>query len=431
MSKSRVFFIAACLAALAGEQSFAAIRPQDRDNVRETGLPLDATDDKHVRAWKSATPAQRNDYGYYEALGLLPPRGGAPHAAAAGGIGGLFIDYTDEDSMRDAAPIILRSYRLPPRDDLYIAPTVHLLRMHHRIPTKNEIEREYDARLTPFVRTTKSLVDNIDSKSMHEVNTEFTAAINALPPEALNLRTVAGSADAQAAIAYMKTLLDQQIRLLKGHGLAIIHTPQYENRGYAINILYGGNLAFQHAASSTFPAMTDVLGASFTARSHLIHQLQYDAVMSDFAPTLAKCKGDQFFPLIEILMLPPPASTATSADLASRLLDRMEPTVITTMQALITRHLPHLHAGAILSLLLKNKEAESIFRDLDKFIDQKPQEVQKKARAKYGVLEALSKRSDALDPTKKINGPGGRADLKKVMDNLELLLQNAVKYGER
>ena len=152
MSTSRVFFIAACLAALAGEQSFAAIRPQDRQNVRETGLPLDATNDDHVRAWKNATPAQRKDYGYYEALGLLPPRGGGGHGA---GPAGLVLDDAVLNNDAVLNPImahIANEIGIVPQAQVFLFLKPYLQRFHHAPADARELNRFMEQNLTPFLR---------------------------------------------------------------------------------------------------------------------------------------------------------------------------------------------------------------------------------------------------------------------------------------
>lgn len=434
MFSSKVLFVATCFASLLVEPTFAAIRPQDRANTTRTCFTgphdcLDGTNDAHVRAYKAAVAAGRKkDRQFYEDLGILPPLGGAH--AAPGGFG--YIDFTDDDSMRYAAPLILHHYKMPHKDDLYINATFDLLKMHSRVPTKAEIEHLYDSRLTPFIRRAKRLIDTIDTATLHHVQTEAQAVIDTIPADGLNVRTVAGCLDAQAAISFIKQAIEQQIDLLQAAAdLTVLDSDAYQKRTFIVNIFYGGNDPFQKAASNTTPSMFDVLSALFNKRSLAIYRLENALIMDHFDVILAQCNANQHLPLISWLKLPAPGGGNTSPRLASTIIDRMEPKALQFLSGLINKYLPQPHAGAILHVLLQDKDTAALYANLDKFIHQKPQETQKKARSKFGILEALAKRESSLDATKKIIGPGARQEVKTVMDNLHLLLQNAVDHGEK
>lgn len=421
---------------------WASLNPADKVKMKKV-YGLDFGNPTH-QSWyleaKREGRGEETQRPWYVTKGYLPALGGAavaapapaPAAGGGGAMGGLVIDYDHDDSLRAAAVIILRNYSLSHTDGVYIRATFDLLKSTRNIPTKAEIERLYDSRLTPFIRKIRNIIHKIDSTPFDTLKTFTEDAIKSLPPEALSIRTVAASEDAQAVIDYIKELLSDQIEILKkAKNRKDLKGAGYAKRGMIINILYGGNEAFQDAASNTTPSMIDGPNSLFKERTTLIRALEYKAVMKNFRNEMKRCETEKFLPLIQILRLPAPTYRPATPVFVSRIIDRLDDPVHMVINGLITKHLLPVHAGAILSRLLEHKQTASLFNDLDKFIDKKPQEAQKKARQKYAILEALSKRQASVEPVKPITGRMAQQDVKTTMDNIKVLLENAIRAGEK
>lgn len=414
-----------CLSLL-NDSTAATIRAVDRQNVSKQARFLDPDNDVHVRAFMDAPKEDRTDRDYYVGIHLLPPLGGAP---MHGGMPGLHIDYAHEESLRAAAPIILHNYGLPSADDLYINATVDLLRMHRRIPTQMEIQHLYDSRLTPFTRNMNDFMRGIPHKDGPALIAEARILINTLPGEAKNIRTVAGSLDAQAVLSSIKQLLARQVTMLStAADIGVYEDPEYDKLTHIINILYGGNEAFQDAASQTTPSMFAALNGLFDARSKAKYRLDNNFVMNRFDAEIQICTDQQLVPLIEILKLP--GGHPASPQLASRVLGRMAPDINKKFISLL-KHLPQVHAGALLDLLFKDKDTAAIWANVDGFKLGKEVEAQKKISVMYNLILALVNREASVERAKKINGPGSRGERDAVMEQLRQIVASAFAHGER
>lgn len=429
MNKYLISFLAT--AAVVVFPAHSALKAADAKRFSQIGmeLGLQVNPKSHAQIYMDAKRAGRDrDRAFYISRGILPIGGGVYAAGPAPAAFGFPIDYNDDASLDAASILILKHYHIDV-DDVWKLATIHLLKTNRRIPSEAEIRAEYDRRLTPYIRAQNLFKARLSALNLEEARRESEELINSISADALSSRTVKDSADAVAALGFIRQLLQTQIILLKAApNTSVFKSLAYKRNNVVFATLYSGNPRFQTAASNTTPSMMNILDKEFKELAYFQSKVYYETLIkkSSYRTALGQIKKDKLFPLIKLLKM---GDVNTRPAILNVMLSRLTPDIMRKATGLITSNLPNAHAQAIFHLVLRSKKLNEILEDVDKAKAGKSQEDQRKINAIYSLLEALRSRTTSSTPPRAL-GFQGKKDSKDVIDAIRDLQRRIISRKE-